>query len=257
MILSILFIYIATCTALYFFQEKIIFFPQKLDKNHKFGFQNIQEYFIKTNDNKKLNALLFKVKNPKGVIFYLHGNAGNLQSWGYEADTYRTLWYDVFMLDFRGYGKSEGKISSQKQMYEDINKAYELTLKMYKEENIIILGYSIGTGLATYLASKHNPKMLILQAPYFSLSLIAKQRYHIIPAFLLKYKFPTNEYIQKCKMPIVIFHGLNDRVISYESSLKLSKLLKEKDKFITLKNQGHNEITENKIYLEKIKELLE
>ncbi len=99
---------------LFFFQEKLIFFPEKLDKNFKFNFPSkFDEINIKTGDNKLLNGLLFKADNPKGLIFYLHGNAGSLNSWGEVAKTYVNLHYDVFILDYRGYGKSEGSISSQ------------------------------------------------------------------------------------------------------------------------------------------------
>lgn len=255
MILSVFAIYIVTCIGVYLFQEKLIFFPQKLAKNYHFDFANIEEFSINVDDI-ELNALLFKSKNPKGVIFYLHGNGGNLQSWGDVADTHRALNYDVFMVDYRGYGKSEGKISSQKQIFNDINRAYKFILQRYKERDTIILGYSIGTGLATYLASIHNPKMLILQAPYYSLREIAKNRYPIIPTFLLKYKFPSNQYIPKCKMPIIIFHGLDDTVIPYSSSLKLKKLLKQKDRLISLKNQGHNAITQNRAYLDELRKIL-
>ena len=75
---------------------------------------------IKMNDNTLLNGLLFKTDNSKGVIFYLHGNAGSLNSWGEVAKAYTDLNYDVFMIDYRGYGKSEGSISSQGQFFQDM-----------------------------------------------------------------------------------------------------------------------------------------
>ncbi len=111
-------LYIVICGLLYFFQEKLIFFPEKLDKNFKFSlYQNFQEISITTQDNLSLNALLFKSDSSKGVIFYLHGNAGSLVSWGEAAQTYTDLIYDVFMLDYRGFGKSEGENYSQDQLY--------------------------------------------------------------------------------------------------------------------------------------------
>ena len=94
---------------MYFIQEKLIFFPEKLDKEYKFGFdQNFEELNFKTEDNVLLNGILFKADTSKGVIFYLHGNAGSLKSWGEIAKTYTDISYDLFMLDYRGYGKSEG-----------------------------------------------------------------------------------------------------------------------------------------------------
>jgi pimeloyl-ACP methyl ester carboxylesterase len=80
--------------------------------------------------------------------------------------------------------------------------------------------------------------------------------YPIIPTFLLKYKFETNEYIKDCKMPIVIFHGDQDEVIDHSSSLKLKRLMKTNDTLISLKGQGHNGITDNPQYINAIKNVL-
>src|SRR6187402_597718 len=98
-------LYILVCGLLYFFQEKIIFHPQKLNKEYVFQFdQKFEEKNIKTEDGIILNGLLFRADSSKGLIFYLHGNAGSLDAWGVVADTYTPLHYDVFLLDYRGYG---------------------------------------------------------------------------------------------------------------------------------------------------------
>lgn len=251
-------LYIILCAGLYFFQEHLIFFPQKLDKKYQFNFSmDFEELNFQTSDGKLLNGLLFKADGTKGLIFYLHGNAGSLSSWGNVAKTYTDLNYDVFILDYRGYGKSEGNINSQTQLYEDNQMIYDEFKKKYSEENIIILGYSIGTGLASKLASNNKPKQLILQAPYFSLTDLMHQRFPFIPSFILKYKFETNEYLKDCKMPITIFHGNQDFVINYKSSLKLKKYFKDKIKLITLNKQGHNNITENLDYKLELKNILQ
>jgi len=247
---------ISICGLLFLFQEKLIFFPQKLDKNHQFSFdQNFEEINIKTNDQKILNALLFKSDSSKGLIFYLHGNAGSLSSWGDVAKVYTDLHYDVFMIDYRGFGKSEGSICSQKQLFADVQTAYSEMLKKYQENTIVVLGYSIGTGLASKIASTNQPQLLILQAPYYSLTDMVQHTYPIIPTFLLKYKLETGKYVRDCKMPIVIFHGDQDEVIYYGSSLKLKDEFKKQDTLITIEGQGHNGMTNNadyKIELSKI-----
>lgn len=250
-------LYILTCILLYFFQEKLIFFPQKLESNYKFSFdQKFEEINIKTADNKLLNTVLFKADSSKGVIFYLHGNAGSLGSWGDVAKTYTDLNYDVFMLDYRGYGKSEGTINGQSQFFQDIQTAYDKLKTRYSEDKIIVLGYSIGTGLAAKVASTNDPKLLILQAPYYSLTHMMRHTYPIIPTFILKYKFETSDYIKDCKMPIVIFHGDQDEVIYYGSSLKLQKEFKKQDTLITLAGQGHNGMTDNPNYKMEIQKIL-
>ena len=250
-------LFIAVCGLLYFFQEKLIFFPEKLDKDFKFSFdQKFEEVNFKTQDSLLLNGILFRSDSSKGLIFYLHGNAGSLKSWGEVAKTYTDLNYDVFMLDYRGYGKSEGKINSQAQLFQDLQTVYDELKTKYEEDKIIILGYSIGTGPATKIASSNRPKLLILQAPYFSLTDMMKHTYPIIPTFFLKYKFETNNFIKDCKMPIIIFHGNRDEVIYYNSSIKLQEIIKQTDTLITLNGQGHNGMTDNPEYITNIKRIL-
>ena len=255
--LILLAVYIIICLLMFIFQEKFIFFPEKLSNEHKFVFgQEFEEMTITSKDQKSLHGILFRSDTSKGLVFYLHGNAGSLQTWGQLAEAYTDLNYDVFMPDYRGFGKSEGSISNQHQLYEDMQLAYDEMKKRYSEDSIIVLGYSIGTGMATKIASTNHPKLLILQAPFFSLKDLMRRIYPVLPTFILKYKFETNEYIRGCKMPIVIFHGDQDEVIYYQSSIKLKKLLKQTDTVIILEGQAHNEITDNPEYQKALQQLL-
>jgi len=257
-IISILLgIYILICGLMYFFQEKLIFFPDKLEKDYKFNFtQKFEEIYITTVDQKVLHGLLFKADSSKGLIFYLHGNGGAVDRWGDVAETYTRLHYDIFVLDYRGYGKSEGTIASEAQLFQDVQQAYDEMLKRYDEHQIVVLGYSIGTGPATKLASTNHPKLLILQAPYFSLGDMVQHGYPFVPPFLLKYKLETNKYITECKMPIVLIHGDVDEIIPHSQSVKLKALLKDTDQFITLKGQGHNGMTFQQEYKEALERVI-
>lgn len=251
-------IYVLICILLYFYQENLIFFPQKLSENHQFQFnQKFEEILIETDDNIKLSGVLFKADPSKGLIFYLHGNAGSIDSWGNIAQTYTDMNYDLFMLDYRGYGKSEGEIKSETQFYSDVQKSYDKLKLSYNEKDIIVLGYSIGTASAARLASTNNPRMLILQAPFYSLTDMMRHNYPIIPNAILKYKFETGKFIQNTTVPITIFHGKRDEVIYYGSSLKLKKYLKANDKLITLQKQGHNSMSDNPQYQIELKKLLQ
>ncbi len=252
----VIILYSLMCLLLYLFQEKIIFHPQKLNKNHQFKFDgNFEEINTLTKDGIIINSLLFKSVKSKGLIFYLHGNAGSLENWGEIAAVYTAPGYDLFMPDYRGYGKSEGSISNEQQIHDDVQLLYDKMKEKYGEHNIIVLGYSIGTGPATKLSAENNPKLLILQAPYYSLPDIMKQSFPVIPTFLLKYKFENYKYLQKCTVPIVIFHGNKDEVIYYGSSLKL-KEENSKIRLITLKDQGHNDMSNNKEYRKALQKLL-
>lgn len=251
-------IYILACALLYFLQERFIFFPEKLDKAFAFDFeQPFVEKNMQMADGTQINGLLFTAANSKGLIFYLHGNTGSLRSWGNVAKTYTALNYDVFIIDYRGYGKSEGKITDQNQLFADNQLIYDQLKQDYTEQDIVILGYSLGSGLASKLAADNNPKLLILQAPYYSLVYIMKQRFALIPTFLLKYKLETNRYLQSCQLPLVIFHGNQDNTISHQHSLKLEKEFTSNAKLIILEGQAHNGITDNPIYQQQLAKILQ
>lgn len=249
--------YTLICLLLYFMQERLLFIPDRLAKDHVFDFgSGTEELQVKTNDGKILSALLFKADSTKGLLFYLHGNAGALNSWGEEAEFFQRLGYDVFMLDYRGYGKSEGYISNEKQLFEDVQAAYDTAKRRYPEKDIVVLGYSIGSGMAAQLASTNNPKHLILLAPYYSMIDLVRNKFKVLPSFILKYKLETYKYLAKTKAPTSIFHGRNDEVIYVGSSLKLKTHLKSSDTLILLDQQGHNGISEHIEYRAALKKIL-
>ncbi|PVY39674.1 alpha/beta hydrolase [Pontibacter virosus] len=240
-----------------FQQENLIFFPEKLPADHRFGFrQDFEELFIPANDGTRLHGVLFKVPDPKGLVFYLHGNAGSVDSWGWVHETYTDLRYDVFVLDYRGYGKSEGNIQSEAQFYVDVQAAYDALKDRYSEERIVVAGYSIGTAAAAKLAAENKPKLLILQAPYYSLGDLMQSLYPFVPSFLLKYKFDTYRFVQQTSAPVALFHGLQDEIIYPGSSEKLKAHLKPTDSVVLLKGQGHNGMNDNLAFRRELARVL-
>jgi dienelactone hydrolase len=250
-------IYVAICCFLYFNQEKMIFPGTKIPAGYGFDFQiPFHEYAIKTSDGNMVSACLFTASKSKGLIFYIHGNGGSLKNWGSVAKYYTDLGYDLFMMDYPGYGKSTGHLTSLQQLFDAISTAYTFIKPNYPEDHIVILGYSIGTGPAAWLASQNHPQKLILLAPYYSLNDLVAKTYSYLPGLILKYHINTYQYIQHTTAPIIIFHGDADEMIYYGSSLKLKQYLKPGDTLITLHNQPHNGIDENIDYLNNLKNLL-
>lgn len=252
-------LYVALCGGFYFFQEKLLFHPEKLSVDYKFRFKHsFEEVNIRADDSILINGLLFKVDKPKGLIFYLHGNAGALNGWGTIAELYTDLNYDFYILDYRGFGKSGGAINGQEQLFADIQLTYDEMKKRYDEKDIVIMGYSIGTGLATQLASKNNSRLLVLHAPYYSMQRVIKEYCPILPSFLIRYKLETYKYIAQCKMPVIIYHGKEDELLKYDNSEELLQVMdSNKDQLITLAGQKHNGITNNSQYRNDIRFLLD
>ncbi|MHA6279591.1 alpha/beta hydrolase [Salinimicrobium sp. CAU 1759] len=256
----LLVLYLLISALLYFFQEKMIFFPQRLAEDFIFEhYEDYEERYVEMQDGTKLHALLFTTEDPKGLIFYLHGNAGSLEGWGSVAETFTANNYDVFIPDYRGYGKSGGAIESEAQLHEDMQTLYDKLKEEYPEDDIIVLGHSIGSGMAARLAVENHPKLLILQAPPYSLPDLAKKLFpfSLFPQFLIRYKFETGKYIAAADVPVIILHGDEDEIVYYGSSLKLKKHFKPEDTLITLKGLGHNNLLNTEKYRRKIAEILE
>jgi pimeloyl-ACP methyl ester carboxylesterase len=252
-----LILYVIAIGVLYFIQERLIFFPQKLSRDYRFAFDGpFEERWFPMKDGVRLHGLYFPASSSRGLIFYLHGNAGSLASWGDIAGVYTALGYDLFMLDYRGYGKSEGSIRSEGQLHQDIRAVYDSMKAGYREEDVTILGYSIGTGPAAKLAAESNAGRLILQTPYYSMAEVMATFYPLVPRIILRYRLETHKYLHQCRMPVVLFHGDRDQVIPYESSVRLKALLKPGDTLITLKGQGHIGVTEHPEYRRALAEIM-
>ena len=254
--LTILSLFILITSGIFFFQEKLIFFPEKLKPNYQFDFtHDFEEVNYRVSDGVTINALHFKSKEPKGIVFYSHGNAGSLSTWGDVADVFLNNKYDLLIYDYRGFGKSGGNISEQK-FYHDANVIYEELLKSYEENKIIVYGRSIGTGVALKVASEHNPQHLILESPYYNLPDLVKKIFPFMPPFLLRYKFRNDQMIGAVKCPVTIFHGTFDEVIYFGSSLKLEKLMKGKDTIVPIVGGHHNDLANFETYHKELAKIL-
>ena len=241
-------LYTAGCAYMFFFQEDFIFHPKKLASTSKLSFTIPFEEVKLPVNGAILNGALFKSDKSKGLVFFLHGNSGNLLDQDQAANFYTKLGYDFFTFDYRGFGKSTGEISSEEQFFSDIQAAYNYIKKSYKESMINVVGYSVGTASAAMITSRNNPSKLVLIAPYYSLVDMTVRNYKIVPTFLLEYKFETYKYLEQIKKPVLLVHGDQDEVLPFECSLELSKLLDEDDRFVPIKGQDHNYFEENEIF---------
>jgi uncharacterized protein len=229
------------------FQEKILFRNTKIDANYQYQFKgNFEEMWFQPEADVRLNALYFKTDSVKrrGLILYFHGNADDLRRWGKFAEDFTKNDYDILMIDYRQFGKSTGEMS-EKAFHADARYVYEWAKKRFPENKITIYGRSLGTGIATRLASETNPKMLLLETPYYSLMDVGMSYLPIIPYdLLLRYKMRTDLCIKQVRCSIHIFHGTKDEVVPYGHSLKLIALLDKKPSEIltTIPNGKHKNL---------------
>lgn len=151
----------------YIFQARLIFLPSKIPKGFTYNFDSEFTEYNDTIEGNLINSVLFSTPESKGLILYFHGNAGDMRSWGEVAQeiTEKTHW-NVWMIDFPGYGKSEGKISTAEDLYKVGTYFYQKSKNENPEHKVVLYGRSIGSGIASHLASQNNVDGLILESPY-------------------------------------------------------------------------------------------
>jgi len=240
----ILAVYLVISILVYILQDYLMFKPEKLPADFHFHYENqeTEEYNVRTRDGAVINGLRFKAKNPKGIVFYLKGNSKSIKGWGKFAVDFTRHGYDVLMVDYRGFGKSTGR-RTQKAIKRDMQVVYNKIKENVAEKYIILYGRSLGSGFATKLASMNNPRMLILDAPYYSLSNIAKKYLPFMPlSIMLKFPMPTYKWLKYVNCPIHIIHGTDDKLIPYNTSIKLSKIKPELTTLYTVIGGGHKNL---------------
>ena len=174
-----------------------------------------------------------------------------------KYQTFLNLGYDVLYFDYRGYGKSDGIIENEEQLITDVNKLYQEMLNEYDEEDIVILGYSLGSGIATKVAAMNDPKNVVIWTPYLSMVDMKNARYPFLPTFLMKFPLRTYEAIEKIEEPVTIFYAEKDEVLPINRSLALNKYLKDTDKYIILEGQRHGGVYNHPEMISKLPIALE
>lgn len=249
-------IYLLVCACLYFFQERLLFYPEVTATDFEYVFPHRYDEVSLPVDGATIHALHFRVDNPRGVVLYLHGNAGSLRSWGTLASEFLGHGYDILIPDYRGYGKSTGRITSERVLLQDASRAYEYLERQYPENQIVVYGRSLGTGVGAYLAATNSPRMLILESPYYSLRDLAKREFPLVPGILLRYPLRTDLWIPNVTCPVYLFHGTRDDLVPYESSERLLPLINSERELFTIEGGGHNNLGEFPLYQEKLAQLL-
>lgn len=228
-ILIVVIVYIAICAFYYIFQERFIFVPwgkKRSDAPILLG-SEFTEYFLDGAYNGRIHAIHIKVRNPRGIILYFHGNTGSIDRWGAISEELTSFGFDIFLPDYRGYGKSRGQ-RTEETLYSDALLCYKKVLELYPENKICIYGRSLGTAMATWLAAYTHPGAVVLETPFNNLIEVAMHHSKIIPVKLfLRYTFRNDLHLKRAKAPVLIAHGTKDNIVKYKSGLRLYKSLKD------------------------------
>lgn len=257
-VLAVVVVYLVISVLLYYLQDFFLFKPEKLPDDFKFSYENqvVEEYNISTRDGATINGLHFKVEKPKGAVLYLKGNSKSIKGWGKFAVDFTRHNYDVIMVDYRGFGKSTGRIN-ENAIKHDLQFIYNKIKERIDEKYIILYGRSLGSGFATKLASTNNPRMLILDAPYYSLVNVTKRYMPFMPlSVILKYPMPTYKWLKYVDCPVHIIHGTNDKLIPFNSSVKLSKIKPNSTRLWPIIDGGHKNLNNFESYHKILSEII-
>lgn len=246
-----LLIYCLIGIGIYSFQEKLIFRGEPLPKDHVYNFtQPHKEVNLPYNEHSNINIIQFLADSPqvKGVVLYFHGNRRNIARYEQYSGLFTKKGYEVWMIDYPGYGKSTGELT-EAILYDWALVLYKLARVRFAPDDIVIYGKSLGTGIASQLASVRDCYYLVLETPYYSAPSAVGQYLPVYPMdLMIRYKLPVYKHLQKVTAPVLIFQGTNDWIITNRNASRLKPYLKYEDEFISIDGGSHNDLPDYKEY---------
>lgn len=249
LILLVIMVSILGCAG--WFQDRMLFFPEELEEDKDLRWTGAsEEVFLDTDDGARIHGLYFQAsENPRGVVLYFHGNAGSVASWyqvGLDLSAYGV---DVFLIDYRTYGKSRGEMSEE-GLYRDGEAAYAyLVGRGVEPSSIVVHGRSLGSSVATHVAHQSEVAGLVLETPFTSLVTLAEELYpFLIPRLLLRYEMDNLSRVKAIDIPTWVVHGTNDRVVPVEHGKEVFRASAGAWELTIIEGGGHNDLMDSHTY---------
>ncbi|PCI25132.1 hypothetical protein COB57_02860 [Candidatus Peregrinibacteria bacterium] len=255
----VIFSYIGLLFVLFFNQKNLIFIPSQKDYDTPLP-QNVTNVYFTTTDEINLHGWFLDNKADKTVLFF-HGNAGNVQNRRRQIEIFETLGLNALIFDYREYGKSEGTIQSENDLYKDSQAAVKFlnNEKNIDNKDIIIWGRSLGGAIAIDTASKNDFHKTIIESSFSSIQDMASHQFwYFGKLMILKFHFSSIDKIENISSPLLIMHSPTDEIIPFQQGEKLFKKASEPKTFFELKgshNDGYMESFEG--YIKSIQGFLE
>ena len=246
--------YLIIVILVYTFQEKLLFFPVKLNNNLYLQKFKKNEITIE-HQGIKLHGWL---NNPgkDNIILYYGGNAEEVSANIFDFIEFQD--YSVLLMNYRGYGKSTGS-PGQNELFSDALHIYDALVSKSEIDykNIVVFGRSLGSGVAAYISGQRRVSKIVLVTPYDSITNIAKKHYAFLPiSCLLKHPFNSVEYLKNNTVPVLVLAAAEDTVIPSANTQALVNTLQNSCTYKVVKNRGHNDIQESTEYWSAIHEFL-
>ncbi len=239
-------LYAVIVAFVYYRQSSLIYYPDMPGRNivatpERIGleYQNVQ--FV-TGDKVNLHGWFIPHRAAKGTLLFFHGNAGNISHRLESIEIFHRLELNVFILDYRGYGQSEGRVSEQ-GTYRDAEAAwnYLIQTRGARPEQVIIFGRSLGASIASWLARKHTPAGLIIESGFSSVPAMAKRIYPFLPvSWLTNFKYDTKNYVSTIACPVLVAHSRSDDLIPFAEGREIFDAAPRAKQFLEMRGD-HND----------------
>jgi len=255
---SLIIAYIVLIIFIYFYQRNLLYHPSENNyQNDKIQF-NYDEIFIKVNDEIHLKSWIIKkdFKKLKTLVIF-HGNAGHLSNRIYKLNELYKLDINILLISWRGFSGNKGS-PTEKNLYQDAEASIQWLNEQGANNNQIILyGESLGSGVAVEIGKENNFNSIILESPFTSIENSAKIYYPYLPVkLLLKDRYDSINKIKMINTPILIMHGKKDDVVPFSMGKELfEKANSPKHSYFTPDDDHMMEF--NSSLLQKIKNFIE
>ena len=239
-------LYVSAAIVLYLVQRSLLYFPDTAHTTPaQAGLAAAEEVQLVAADGVHISAWHVAAKDGKPVILYFHGNGGSLH---YRVERFKRLTADgigLVALEYRGYGGNPGS-PSERGFIADAEAAYAFAAAHYPAKAIVAWGESLGGGVAVALAAQKPIGRLILEAPFTSAAAVAALQYWYMPVrLLMKDQFRSDARIAKVTAPLLILHGVHDRVVPYTMGDRLFSLANEPKHIVRFLDGGHEDLDAN------------
>jgi len=241
--------YVGICLVVFFSQARLLYYPTRdvyaTPRNAGLDYEDLM---LKCPSGAEINAWFVPARNARGTLLFCHGNAGNNADRVDSIATFNRLGFNVFIFDYRGYGKSTG-VPTEKGTYEDALTAWKYLTEgraasgksVIPPENIVIFGRSLGGSVAAWLATQVAPRALIVESAFTSVADMGARLYPWLPVRLLaRYRYKTVDYIARAKCPILVAHSPDDEIVPYSLGRRNFDAAPEPKEWLDLSGD-HNE----------------
>ena len=223
--------------------NRLIFYPIRYPEGDWSAQSRLgaQDRYLTTRDGVRVHAWWMDQPGSGLATLFLHGNAGNITHREYHANEIRASGSALLLLDYRGYGKSEGS-PSESGVYADADAAYDFLIQAgYPPKRIVLHGESLGTAVALDLASRRECAGVILEAPLRSVGAIAAGVVPVLGPLLVR-GFDSERKIGRVGAPLLIIHGTSDDIVPFSHGQALFAAAREPKWFWAVKGARHNDL---------------